>query len=154
MRASLNADAGRTWRIAAYLFVLVGLVLYSGLKNPLITLAKCLDNPERYDGSTIVIGNETTVTAVADSFFIIDYLNRRIQIRGKMPPDAVGQFVVIKARFTAPDRIDALEYRVAEGRRAKIFLSILPTLAAGWLFFRRYRFSFKTFLFMERRCPT
>ncbi|MDZ7315954.1 MAG: hypothetical protein ONB24_07515 [candidate division KSB1 bacterium] len=150
----MNVDPGRTLRIAAYFIFLIGLVLYSGLKNPLITLAKCLDNPEKYDGSIIVIGNETIVTAVADSFFVIDYLHRRIPIRGRMSPDAVGQFVVIKARFTAPDRIEALEYRVAEGRRAKIFLSILPTLAAAWLFFKRYRFSFKTFLFVERKCPT
>ncbi len=148
--ALLTAEKGRPFRIAFFLLVLGGLIAYGACTNPLITLSMCLDDPQRWDGTMIVVGNESVVRAVEENSFTISYLGKLVRVKGRLPAEAVGQFIIFRARFTAPDRLEAVEIHVANGRRAKIVLSLLPTIGIGIWFMRRFRFNLRSMMFEAR----
>lgn len=145
-----RAKVLRLVRISLYLLVLGGLIGYGAKYHPGVTLAMCLAEPTRYDGAVIDVGNEAIVQSVAATTFTIRYLNRTVNVEGKLPETSVGQFIYLKARFVAPDRLEALGIRVATQRRSKIILSIIPAVIILFWFFRRFRFNLSGMVFEER----
>jgi hypothetical protein len=140
----------RLGRIFLYLFVLGGLIWYGVKHHPGVTLSMCLAEPMRYDGAIIDVGNEAVVQSVAETTFTIHYLNRTVQVEGSLPESRVGQYIYLKARFVAPDRLEAIAIRIAERRRSKIILSIFPAVIILFWFFRRFRLNLSAMIFEER----
>jgi hypothetical protein len=151
--AKLTSDRAkylRLGRIFLYLFVLWGLIWFGTEHHPGVTLSMCLAEPMRYDGAVIDVGNEAVVQSVSETTFAIRYLNRTIQVDGSLPASRVGQYIYLKARFIASDRLEALAIRIAEQRRSKIILSIFPAVIILFWFFRRFRLNLSAMIFEER----
>ncbi len=136
--------------ITVYVMVLVALIFYGEFYHPDVTLKMCLENPQRYDLTLIEVGNEAVVQQVYADSFTISYLDFNVLVRGTHPKLKRGEFVLLRARFHKEGWLQPLAIRVAEQRRFKIWISVLPVLLILIYFFRTFRFNFHTFLFEER----
>lgn len=137
-------------RIFLYLALLGALIFYGKQFHPNVTLKMCLEQPERYDETVIEVGNEAMVEHVYADSFTIRYLDHTVVVRGIHPDVKAGEFVLLRARFHKEGWLTPLEIRIAEQRRYKIWVSVLPVLLIGFYFFRKFRFNPKTFFFEER----
>ncbi len=140
----------RFFRIAILLFLLAFLMWYGNAFNPAVTLQMCLENPELYDGTIIVVGNEATVSTIHDNGFSIRQMGSEVRVLSMERDVALNEFVVLKAVFHKPDRLEAKEVRIAKKRRAKIWLSVIPTILIAVYFFKRFQFNWRYFYFKER----
>ena len=139
----------RCFRLFVYFTALVGLILYGHFFFPFVTLRMCLADPERYNGTTIVIGNEATVKQVFQDGFSIVQMNRVVRVFG--PTDVKpNEFVVLRAVFHKDGWLEAKEIKVAKKRRAKIWLSVMPALFFSLYFLKRFRFNFRSLFFEEQ----
>ena len=134
----------RLIRIIIYIAALTGLILYGNSHFPAITLQMCLENPARYDGTSITVGNEATVHKVTNDGFIIKQQGQLIpvksaRIKGLRP----GVFINFSAVFHKPGWLQAGEVYVMKQRRIKIWVSVIPVIMIVILFFRHFRFDFK-----------
>lgn len=145
-----NPLIGRSLRIGFYLVVLTSLVLYGRYEYPVISLQTCLQHPQRYDQKIINIGNEAVIEQVKEDGFFIRYLHHLIYVEGTASNLRVGEYVYLRARFIAPDRLSLIALHIAAGRRMKIWLSIIPAVVIIFWFFRRFRWRFTSFTFTER----
>ncbi|RPH89500.1 MAG: hypothetical protein EHM72_20290 [Calditrichaeota bacterium] len=145
-----NPSIYRRLRIVLYLVVLAGLVLYGRYFYPVISLQLCLEHPQRYYQQIINIGNEAVIEQVKDDGFVIRYLHHLVAVEGNTSNLKVGEYVYLRARFIAPDRLELMTMHIAEGRRMKIMLSIIPAVFIIFWFLRRFRWRFTSFDFVER----
>ncbi len=135
-------DRGWLLRMSLYLALMVGLIWYGAEKNPAVTLRMCLNAPETHDGARIDVGSETTIVSLSDSSFVIQQQDDNVQVVG--PPDSnasINDFVTLVGRFSKPDTLILESMRVAEKRRYKIGLSVIPALGILIFFFTRFKFS-------------
>ena len=108
-------------------------------------------NPEKYDGSTIIVGNEATVQEIHDDGFTIQQMGKNVRVFYSETDVRTSEFVVLKSTFHKPNTLQAHKVRIAKKRRAKIWLSVIPALLVCLYFIRRFRFNFRKFYFEERR---
>lgn len=146
----INKKAYRFLRIAIYLVILAGLMYYGRFYNPTLTLNDCLQQPEKYDGAYLELANELTVRAVYPDSFLIHQAGHIVKVVGHAPAIGVNDFIALKAVFHKAGWLELVGVRVAEQRRAKIWISVLPVLLVLYLFFRQFRFNVAGFYF-ERR---
>ena len=109
----------------------------------------CLDDPNKYDGSVIDVGNEAIVTGLYDDGFSTQQMGRMARVFGDIKNVEVGEFVVLRATFHKPNHLYASAVRIAKKRRLKIWLSVIPAIIIVVLFFTRFHFDFKSFYFEE-----
>ena len=115
----------------------------------------CLKEPERYDGTVISVGTEATVAETLPNGFILQQMGRRIPVYGTVPDVAENEFVNILARFHQEGFLELEKIYIAKYRRLKIIASILPVFLVVFLFFKTYRFDFRSYQFFERKtCRT
>ncbi|MBN1559267.1 hypothetical protein JW998_03410 [candidate division KSB1 bacterium] len=139
----------RLLRVAVYFSSLVLLVLYGRFFHPFVTLQMCLADPEKYDGVTIHVGNEAVIVEVLPDGFSLEQLGRRVRVLG--PRDVrVGEFIILNAVFHKEGWLEVKRMRIAEKRRAKIWLSVFPAVFICIYFVARFRFDFRTLYFEER----
>lgn len=150
MNDRFNAFHHRWYKIIALLAVLVGLAAYGYLLNPVGKLSKCLANPDLYDGQLIGVGTEAKVVELLPEGFIIQELGQRIRVVGDPPDASPGDYIRIRAVFHKEGYLELERSYVAKGRRAKIFVSIVPALLVIFLLFRTYRIDWRHLLFRER----
>jgi hypothetical protein len=144
-------SAWRVGRVVIYVGILVALIIYGKVANPDITLKMCLDNPERYDGVTIEVGGEATVGERLRDGFTIVYLGEIVRVKGTHPHLRKREYLSLIAVFHKEGPwLEAIDIHIARYRRMKIALSILPVIAVGLLFVKRYRFDFGCLEFRER----
>ncbi len=140
----------RWFRISFYVIILTSLILYGKMFHPDVTLKMCLEHPRRYDQTLIEVGNEAVVETVYADSFTIRYLDHIIPVRGMHPDVEPGEFVLLRARFHQEGWLEPLAIRIAEQRRMKIWISVLPVLWIAVYFFRKYRFNIQQQVFEER----
>ena len=139
----------RFFRLFIYSVLLLGLILYGRFFHPFVTLKMCLNEPEKYDGSTIIVGNEAVIKKIFKDGFSIVQMGVEIRVFG--PTDVEpGEFVVLQAVFHKPDRLESIKIRIAKKRRSKIWLSVFPAILVVFYFLRQYRFNFSSLYFEER----
>ncbi len=139
--------------ILLLILALAGMI-WSGKKyNPAITLRMCLENPQQYDGETLFIGTEITVRDVYEDGFSIHQMGHVVRVAGHPGGVKRGDFVQLVAIFRAPDHLELQKLYVAQKRRWKIGLSILPLVLVGIGLIYYYRVNRQTGLIEERgRC--
>ncbi|MDZ7723133.1 MAG: hypothetical protein U5R06_10095 [candidate division KSB1 bacterium] len=141
----------RLIRITIYIAVLTGLILYGYIHIPDITLQMCLQDPDRYDGTTITVGNEATVKNLTHDGFIIKQRGRLIPVNSARVNDLKpGVFINFSAVFHKPGWLQAKEIHIMKQRRLKIWVSVIPVIVVVILFFRHFRFDFKNRQFEKR----
>ncbi len=136
-------------RILILAFSLVALIWYGHSRYPAITLQMCLADPDRYDGTTIVVGNEATVSQNVEDGFYIRQMGREVKVITESSFD-IGEFIILQAVFHKPNLLFAEKIRIAKKRRWKIWLSVIPAIAVCAFFIKRYRFNTRNFYFEER----
>ena len=137
-------------RISGLLLILAGLLYYGHQFNPEINLSMCLKDPTRYDGREIPVGTEAKVIKRLADGFILQEMGHTIRVKGDLQDIAPGEYVRMRAIFHKEGYLELKRIYVAEGRRLKIFLSIVPAVLVLFLLFKIYRFDWRRMLFVER----
>jgi hypothetical protein len=139
-------------RFGRILLLSLGLLLliwYGTEKNPNLTLAMCLADPEQYHGCRIEVANETIVQQVFSDSFTVRYLGRTVTVIGDTSGVRPGEFVSLIAVFDKSGRLKLEKKHIALYRRWKIWVSVLPVLLFAFLFWRRYDFDRRTLQWSE-----
>ena len=136
--------------IPALLFILICLIWFGFQNAPSITLQMCLDNPTYYDGYEIGVGNEATIAQLLPEGFLVRQMSNTIRVSGGPQNASVGDFVQLRAIFHKEGYLELVKMHVAKQRRAKIFISVVPTLLILFIFFRRFKFNWRQMFFHER----
>lgn len=131
----------RLLRIFLYTVCLVSLVIFGYRNNPAITLQMCLENPEKYDGRQIEIGNEIIVYSVTQFGFIIEQMDNLIEVRGETTGIEPLEYISLKAVFHSGPWLELKDYHVAKRRRTKVYISLFPALFVVVYFFTKVKFT-------------
>jgi hypothetical protein len=131
----------RLLRIVLYTICLVSLVIYGYRNNPAVTLQMCLDNPDKYNGTQIEIGNEIIVYSVTQFGFVIKQMDNLVEVRGETKDVEPHEYIVLKAVFQKGPWLELKDYHVAKRRRAKVYISVFPVIFIFAYFLTRVKFT-------------
>jgi len=125
----------RPYQIAAILAAMVGLSLYGRYHNPWLSLEECLKDPERFDGCIVNEFHEPRIQTVhSDGFTLMQKDGPSIRVVGPMTGLKIGEYVGLEAVFHKEGYLEAVKFRTARNRRAKMAFSLIPTvLVLFWL---------------------
>jgi len=140
----------RALRVAALLLLLALLIWYGATHNPVVTLAMCLAEPERYHGRRIEVANETVVEEIFSDRFTIRYLGHIVTVRGDTSGVKKGEFLSLVVVFHQEGWLELEKFHIAIYRRWKIWVSVLPVILFAVLFLRHYRFNARRLHWQER----
>jgi hypothetical protein len=119
---------------------------WSWYSDPDVDLPVVIANAQAFAGREVVITDEPILESVEDDWFTVRCRNYRIRVAATISPDHVGEFVYVRGTFhpAHPDApndglLSHAAYRVAAGRRAKIWLSVIPVIWIAVLLLRHVR---------------
>jgi hypothetical protein len=131
------------------LLLLLGLFLLSYFSvhdHPWISVADCLENPEKYDGAIITSYHEPQIGEIyVDGFVLLQKHNPSIRVYANTTGLTKNEYVGLKAVFHKTGYLKAVDLIVARKRREKIWISVIPTLLVGVLLLRYFRLNWKPF---------
>jgi len=141
----------RAQKVIALSFVVILFCIYNH-NRPATTLNyhECLLDPNKYDGSELIVKNEAIIGEIFEDKFEILQNNKKIMVRGATESLKSNEFVSLRATFHKEGYLTVKEIHVHRYRRLKIAISILPVMIVGWIFFRKYKFNSKKMVFTER----
>ena len=126
--------------------LLILLSFYGAYFHPWIELNQCLKNPEQYDGKMVTHFREPMIgTIYSDGFQLLQRRGPSIRVYSDTTGLIKGKYIGLKGIFHKKGYIEAVSFHVAQNRRYKIWLSVLPVLLIAVFFVRYYRFDFKKF---------
>lgn len=131
----------RLLRIVLYTTCLGAMVFYGNRNNPAVTLQMCFDNPDKYDGTQIEIGNEIIVYSVTQFGFVIKQMDNLVEVRGETNDVEPLEYIVMKAVFHKGPWLELKDYHVAKRRRAKVYISVFPVIFIIAYFFAKVKFT-------------
>ncbi len=111
---------------------------------PWLDLNTCMADPERYDGALVEDFREPLIAAVYQDGFLLQQKNGpsiRVQADTAGLGLRKGAYVGLRARYHREGYLEALSLNVAEGRRRKIYLSLIPLLLLLPLLAWRFRWN-------------
>lgn len=119
---------------------------WSWYSNPDASLTDVMASPTAFDGQQIKISLEPVVESVGNGDFVVRSRGFRIRVLATIDPSDVGGFVYLQGRFrmagpneTCDGIIEEPEFYVAQGRRAKIWISVVPAIWVLLLLLRHFR---------------
>ena len=141
------------WIFICLLVVLIVLLsFYSVNHRPWIHLKDCLENPEKCDGKLVTDYNEPRIQEIySDGFLLEQRLIPSIRVYSDTTNLITGEYIGLQAIFHKEGYLEATIVRIAKNREEKIWVSVLPVLFVGFLFFRYYRFNIKKCQFELRK---
>jgi hypothetical protein len=148
MNNSIKPD--RRIFIFFYFCVLVALVWYGKVFNPAVTLQMCLNNPEKYDGTLIEVGDEARIVDISDAWFTIEQMGKIVRVVGSHKELRPHEYISLQGIFHREGWIGLTKVYVAVMRRYKILISIVPVIIILILFIRSFRFDGRRCHFTER----
>ena len=127
-----------------YIFLLLlglfSLSYFSVHHHPWISVADCLEDPEKYDGAVVTSYHEPIIGEInADGFNLLQKHNPSIRVYADTTGLIKGEYVGLKAVFRKEGYLKKVELIVARKRREKIWISILPTILIGFLLLKYFR---------------
>ncbi len=141
----------RTIKILGISLLLLFLAWYSHRQNHFLSLAECLEDPVKYDGTEVSHFLEPRVIAIGESRLLISQPGGPLEIRipegfdGVFPEGAKisdlepGDSLEAVTVFRRPGYLELTAIRGAPLRKFKIALSIIPVLAVGFILLRTVR---------------
>jgi len=134
------------------LFIIISLLcIYTGLTHPWVNIKECLRDPEKYDGELITEYWEPQIGAVYSDGFLLNQLHApSIRVYCDTTGLETGEFVGMKAFFNKEGYLIAETAIVADKRKYKIWISVIPVVIIFVLFFCCFNFNFKKFQFELR----
>ncbi len=131
-----------------YIFLLLlgifSLSYFTVHHHPWISVADCLEDPEKYDGAVVTSYHEPTIGKIySDGFDLLQKHHPSIRVYADTTGLIEGEYVGLKAVFQKEGYLKAVELVVARKRREKIWISILPVILIGILLLKYFRLNIK-----------
>ena len=115
-----------------------------------MNLETCLANAGQFDGKEIILENYVSVSSVSKDRFEIEQEGKKILVMGTPEGLSPGDEIAIRAVFLREGYLLLQELHIKKLRTVKIIISLAAALFVAGLFLKRYRFTFRDFLFVER----
>jgi len=138
-------------RIITGLIALTLICAWAHYSCPYPELAQILANPEPYAGRRVAAFIEARVTAHTADGFMLDQRGAQLQIHAEIKNAPLDEFVAVAGIFQPPNHLHADTVHLAQGRRWKMAVSVIPVLALVFLLPRALRFDRQTRTFTLRR---
>ncbi len=130
--------------ISLLLLGLFSLSYFSVHDHPWISVADCLGNPEKYDGTVITSYYEPKIGEIyTDGFELLQKHYPSIRVYADTTGLIQGEYVGLKAIFYEEGYLKAVDLIIAKKRREKIWISVLPTILIGILLLKYFRLNWK-----------
>jgi hypothetical protein len=120
--------------MAAYR-ILIGLVLlmllcaWANYSCPYPELAEILGNPQKFAGQRVAVFIEAKIVERTADGFILAQRGHRLRVLANLkevPP--LGEFAAVEGVFQPPAHLQAEAIHLAQGRRWKMAVSVIPVL--------------------------
>ena len=131
-------------RIITGLIVLTLICAWAQYSCPYPELAQMLKNPEPYAGKRVAILIEARVTALTTDGFMLDQRGEQLQVHAAVKNPPLDEFVSVAGIFQPPNHLHADTVHLAQGRRWKMAVSVIPVLALVFLLPLALRFDRQT----------
>jgi hypothetical protein len=128
------------FRILPGLALLFLLCAWANYSCPYPDLAEMLGNPQKFAGQQVAVFIEARIVERTADGFILAQRGHRLRVLADVKEAARGEFVAVQGVFQPPDRLQAEAIRLAQGRRWKIAVSVIPVLLLAVLLPMALRF--------------
>lgn len=147
------SDKYRIIKAITLITLIFSLCIYSRMKeDSSLTFQQCLLNPNKYDKVRLNIGHtDTKIGKVRKDGFELVESKDRISVMGNAKNLKENEYIYLQAIFHKEGYLELERIRIRRFRRLKMAVSVLPVLLVTFLFFKRYRFNFKTLVFVEKQ---
>lgn len=117
---------------------------------PYPELSEIIANPEKYSGRRVAVFIEARVTAQTAEGFTLNQRGTPLQVYTDIKNTPLHEFVAVAGTFQPPNSLHADTVHLAQGRRWKMAVSVLPVLALIVLLPLALRFNHQTRTFTLR----
>jgi hypothetical protein len=132
--------------------LVASLCVYGALRHPWISYRECRRDPARCEGRVIEGFREAMIGPVsADGFTLLQRGDEPVFVHADTAGLKSGEYVSLKAVLLADGSLRAVRAVMAERRREKMALSLVPAVFGVVLFMVRFRFDFRSRMFKRRR---
>ena len=130
------------YRIIIGLLLLVLLCVWANYSCPYPELAEILNKPQKFAGQRVAVFIEAKIIErTADGFILAQRGHRlRVVTHVKEAEAPLGEFVAVEGVFQPPDLLQAEAIHLAQGRRWKMAVSVIPVLLLAVLLPMALRF--------------
>jgi hypothetical protein len=133
-------------------FILLALLgFYAYYSRPYPDLAKILAQPERYAGNRVAVFIEARVEEQTPEGFVLIQRGQCLQVHAEIKNAPLNEFVAVAGIFQPPNHLYADSVHLAQNRRWKMAVSVIPVLALIFLLPMALRFDRQTRTFILRK---
>lgn len=115
-------------RILSGLALLLLLCAWANYSCPYPDLGEILGNPQQFAGQRVAIFIEARFMEQTEDGFILAQRGHRLRVLANVKKVPLGEFVAVQGVFQPPDHLQAEAIHLAQGRRWKIAVSVIPVL--------------------------
>ena len=130
--------------------VMISLSVFGERHDPSINLRMCLQDPLQYDLQMITVGTETTVKKIEIDHFVISQMGKELIVYGQCPGIHENDFIQLVGIFHKEGWLELKSCYIARYRRIKIWISIFPIIWVAVLFFKEWRWQWKSMCWRSR----
>ncbi len=138
-------------RLITGLIALTLICAWARYSCPYPELAEIVANPAKYSGQRVAVFIEARVTAQTAEGFILNQRGTPLQVHTAIKNAPLNEFVAVAGIFQPPNSLHADAVHLAQGRRWKMAVSVLPVLALVVLLPLALNFDRQTRSFILRR---
>jgi len=138
-------------RIITGLIALSLICAWAHYTCPYPELAQIVANPTKYSGQRVAVFIEARITAQTADGFILNQRGTPLQVHADMKNVPLNEFVAVAGIFQPPNSLYADTVHLAQGRRWKMAVSVIPVLALIFLLPLALNFDRQTRTFTLRR---
>ncbi|MCI0698421.1 hypothetical protein L0337_41290 [candidate division KSB1 bacterium] len=120
--------------------LLLLLCAWANYSCPYPDLAEILGNPQKFAGQRVAVFIEARIAERTEDGFILAQRGHRLRVLANVKEAPLGEFVAVQGVFQPPNHLRAETIRLAQGRRWKIAISVIPVLLLAVLLPMALRF--------------
>ncbi|MGH7601745.1 MAG: hypothetical protein ACREOI_35735 [bacterium] len=116
------------FKILPGLALLLLLCAWADYSCPYPDLAEILGNPQKFAGQRVAIFIEARIVERTEDGFILTQRGHHLRVLANVKEAPLGEFVAVQGVFQPPNYLQAGAIHLAQGRRWKIAVSVIPVL--------------------------
>jgi hypothetical protein len=128
------------YRILIGLVLLVLLCAWANYSCPYPELAEILSNPQKFAAQRVAVFIEAKIVERTADGFILAQRGHHLRVLTDIKDAPLGEFVAVEGMFQPPDFLQAEAIHLAQGRRWKMAVSVIPVLLLAVLLPMALRF--------------
>ena len=126
------------------LVIMMGLSYYGKFHHPWLDLKTCLENPTEYHGRLVTSFDESSIGSIhSDGFLLLQKNGPSYKVLADTAGLKTGEFVGLTAVFHQEGYLRAVSLHVAQKRRMKMWISVIPALLVGILLIRSFKINWR-----------